>query len=464
MSRDDWRGETDSQAGERPLNQAPLPLSPSPLARRLIPFASGAPAFGALKAILQANCWPTDENGTPRMVVKVEGEKQRALMAYHIVLPYHPLREEVMLAQKELAYEILRAMGPDTAWLHMLLLAYCAQAEKGKECIIPRAVIYQALGLDQRDDLTRQQKDERCRQALWPLQSLGLSLVHWSLKGTAMDYERRTSYLWNITIREYGQARLEMEGGKWGKRRHDWQIVVAPGGWANLCLFGEPMRAVGYMAREMFEKLDRRSAPWGAPLAMMLTFHARFARNGAMRVTNREVIEFAGGESYPDDRKRRYEVRQRVIDAIEEQRKWGWLPDYSAWPDYLRPHLDVAGSRDSGRTARRLPRGYWDAFLQARTSFVLPVELQRLNRQAAGIRLSQPEPKPTTLATTSPSRVDAFVATDIRKLRMHAGMTQAQLAKCLGVSRSMLAMMELGRRAVAGSTRARLSSLGSALQ
>ena len=45
--------------------------------------------------------------------------------------------EDFALAQKELAHAILKDMGPDTAWLHMALLAYAAQTTKGEMFFIP---------------------------------------------------------------------------------------------------------------------------------------------------------------------------------------------------------------------------------------------------------------------------------------------------------------------------------------
>lgn len=459
------------------LAAGPLPETPNPLLQPLAAFASGAPAFGAVKAILNKAGWEPDEDGFPRFVTTFKGRKVQAELAYHIILPYNPSTETVILAQKELAYEMLRSMGPDTVWLHMLLLAYTARVQKGEKCVIPRQAVYKALGLEHRTDLTRREKDQRCFEEIRRLQSIGLSILQLRLNGKDVSYERRRGYMWHLATREFGQVRLEEERGRFVQRFEDWQLLAAPGHWADLFLFGEPLRQVGWLAQDMFEKIDRRRSTWAIALAVMLTFYGRFDPKARISLTMAQIIEFAGGDLAPTDRGARYEIRMQVLNAIAEQEKWGWTVDRSDWPDWLRRKTDMdldkademvtGDGSEAAPGSARIPAGSWDIFLAVTTHFEPPQELQALNMRAAGIKALPPgTPQQKTGPkgkSTSKPKAHRFKASDLRELRLRMNMTQDQMAEYLGVSQNMVSLMERGKRAISAEVQKRLAILAGEL-
>lgn len=478
------------------LARAPLPVSPNPFSRTLARFASGSPTFWAVQAILKAKTgrdWETDEYGRPRFAVVRKGETYSYAYTYHIILPLDPAAPEIVeLAQKELAYEILRSMGPDTAWLHMLLLAYAAQTKPGEKAVIPREAVYKALGLDGRSDLTRREKDKRCWEEISRLQSLGISILQFEItdrtgKKLKCFYDQKTGALWHLVRREFGQLVMDVdENGNLITRYEDWQLIAAPGAWAHLTLYGEPLEQIGYLARDMFEKIDRRRSEWAAALAMMLCFYGRFNPQACVTVTAKEIIEFAGGDPYPTDFRQRYDTAQRVLNAIEEQTKWGWQVDYSDCPEWMRPGGDadkadamVTGDGSEAAPGRR-PRHYWDAFLQAKIRFEPPRKLQQMNMKAAGllslpvsVLLPSPKDKPKSAAKSkarrpaAPAKTQAqaqskkrtFTASDLRELRTSLGMTQRELAEYLGVSCALVSYMEKGTRPISTRIQKRLAAL-----
>lgn len=434
--------------------QEKTPASPDPFARAIVPFASNPVAYGGMKALFQSRSWPEDESGRPRYVHKVEGKKMRGLFTYHVTLPAASSDEALTLAQKDLAHEILKDMGPDTAWLHMLLLAYSAQTHKGEAFVIPREAVYRVLGLDKRTDLTRNNKDEKSLEEIARLRSIGLQIVRLQLDGKDIQFQHGIGSLWDMSWHEHGQARLMPETvGKWTLHYNDWQLKGRPGlVWADVFLYGDGPRQFGNMAREMLENIDRRKAPLSAGLAVQLIFAARFHPGEAIRVSNRDVIEFVGGDPTPGDFRKRYEVKNQVINAIYEQVKWGWSLDFTEWPDSLRPDLaadraDTMTDGDGSEAApNSLPAGYWDSFLNATTRFIAPAPILEAN-----VKAKKQLPMPAARRQPAP-----YTAADFKEDRKRLGWTQKEMAHYLGVSQQMVSYIENGKREMAPAYRRKI--------
>lgn len=433
----------DPKASERPKLRPTA--SPDPFQNALVPFATGAPVDGAIRAIFQARTgWTPDEDGRPRYVHKVEGPKFYGMFSYHIMLP-DPSGETLALAQKQLAEAILQDMGADTAWLHMALLAYAAQTHKDEQFVIPRQAVYRVLGLDKRTDLTRNEKDERSFAEMSRLMSLGVAIMRLQLDGRQLDYNRRIGRIWDIGWDEYGQSLLTPEQvGQWTRKYQDWQLVGRPGVlWADLFLYGEPMRQFGTMARDMIDSIDRRKAPLSAGLAVQLVFQSRFSPGEAVRIRNRDIIEFTGGKLQPEDRRLRHEARVQVMDAIWEQERWGWGLDFSEWPEDLRPDFEadradaMLTGDGSEAAADRWPEGYWDRFINATTHFITPAPILEANLKATR-QLPAPEPRRR--------QSKRITASAFKETRQALKWTQKDVAQYLGVSQQLVSHMETGRR------------------
>jgi DNA-binding XRE family transcriptional regulator len=429
---------------------SPFPPSPNPFARGMAYISTSPIGYGACRAIFGAHQgWHDDESGNPRFVHKVEGRKLKGAVSYHILAPSSS--EEFALAHKELAHAILRDLGPDTAWLHMALLAYAAQTPQGETFVITREVVYRVLGLDKRTDLKRggedldeyRGKDRRCLEQVQNLLCLGVSITFMQLDGRQLNYSREIGRLWDITLHEYGQAYLTPETvGRWTRRFQEWQLRGKPGSlWADPFLYGEPMRQIGVMAQAMIENIDRRKAPLGAGLAVQLVFQSRFSSDEIVWIRNRDILAFVGEDLQQTDRRRRYDLRTQLHDAILEQERWGWRLDFSRWPTALQPDLDAADAMLTGdgseATPKRLPEGYWEPFLDASTGFIPPDPMAKANRKAT-----------KGLPTPKERKRNGMTALEFKEIRQRLGWTQAEMAQYLGVSQSLVSRMEKGLRDV----------------
>lgn len=259
---------------------------------------------------------------------------------YHVVLPRGASSDVLEAAHRELAFALLRDLGADAAWLHMLFLA---RADEGA---IPYQTVYRALGLDRLRSMSRREKDERCFRAISRLRSLRLFVYQWSFADQALSYERQAHSLWNLDLLEYGQARMEEKSGAVFARGEDWHIEIASGGWASSSLRERPLDQWRQIAAALTERLDRHRAPFTAPLALWLCYLGRPQQGEPFRVSNGALIESAGVNPSPDERDG---LRRSLRAAARAQSEWGWIPDFSDWP--------VASTGD------------WEAFLAAATAF-----------------------------------------------------------------------------------------------
>ncbi|OQA61580.1 MAG: Helix-turn-helix domain protein [Candidatus Atribacteria bacterium ADurb.Bin276] len=418
------------------------PETTSPFINGLAPFASSAPAFGAVRAFLISKEWKEDDEGHPYFIHAINGEKLKGKFAYQVIMKQGV---SIELVQKELAWDLVNQLGIDAAWVHLLLLSYAAvtpkdTTEEKRSFCIPREEFYKCLGLDKRTDLNREEKDKKCIEILNQLQSIGMQILHLELTGKnqrnerevqTFNYQAGTFPLWDIHLNKFGQGSFDVKDGKIKCDYKDWQIVGRDGIWGEIFLHGEPsMRQFGYLAREMLEKVERKQNSMSATLAVLLTFKNRFEWGRNLEISNQEIIEFSGRETHPEDFRKRGQFKNQVINAILEQEKWGWQINFNAWPEYLRPKANKVG---------RIKSRYWNEFLNCKTLFIPPIPLKEASQN-----LKYLPPKPGK----NKSKAKNWTGEEIRELRKSLGWTATQLANYLGISISMMSRLESNERAV----------------
>ncbi len=413
------------------------PETTSPFINGLAPFASNPTAFGATKAFLSKN-WKEDDEGRPYFIHAIEGERLKGKFSYQVILKQGI---PIELVQKELAWDLVNQLGIDTAWIHLLLLSYAAITTKeNRTFCIPREEFYRCLGLATRRDLSREEKDKKCIEILNQLQSIGLQILNLEFTGKiqrkgrevqAFNYQNGTYPLWDIHLKKFGQGTLDVKDGKLECDYKDWQIVGRDGIWGDIFLHGEPsMRQFGFLAREMLEKVERQRDSISATLAVLLTFKTRFEWGKNFEISNQEIIEFSGRETQPEDRKKRGEIKNQVINAILEQEKWGWQFNFNSWPKYLRP----------GEQVGRIKKRYWDEFLNCKTLFIPPPPLKEISQNCKYL--------PPISRKNKATKTKAWTGEEIRELRQSLKWTAKQLANYLGISNSMMSRLESNKRAV----------------
>ena len=211
------------------------------------------------------------------------------------------------------------------------------------------------------------------------------------------------------------------------------------------------------MAREMLEKIDRYRSPLAAALAILLTFFSRFGGKPCIPITNRQILEFGGESVNPDNRDQKRKIKTRLLNAIEEQRRWGWTPNYGEWPDRLRPDLGVSHADrilegdGSEASPASLPRGYWEQLLDCKTGFSPPPDILAKNSHhvAESIRRT-----PGLVLENGNLEFKELY----QRLQMQ-GLTQSQIAKKIEVSQSMVSRWCSGERKASKQSLNQLKSL-----
>ena len=443
------------------------PLMPSRLpARRdgFMSFASNPVVYGAARLMFSPReQWTEDNYGRPVYVHETEGKHLHGRTYYTIILPSTDA-EPANVVNAELAWDIQKRFGIDTAWLHMMLCAYASDRYKpdrpghGKTFAINRDQVIRALGIP---DVSREEQDRRACEQIQALQSIYVQGIRLepvpskSGKPLVNFFSISPHHLWEIAIVGCGQMYMDFDEPE-VPRFQTWQLVGREGLWATAFLDGpSTLRQLGWLSPEQFESLDRRSCPWAHPLTIELGFRARFLQGKPITLSNAYIIELCGGNTMPSTKQGRLDTRLQVHNAILTMERNGCTLDFSDWPPGMWPvptpeemnAADEAVFLDgAGAASRRMPRGYWETWLHCRTTFTMPAAVAVAN--AIHRELPAPKPKPA-----------ALTGEDVKRLRDERGLTQGALAEALGVTQQFISSVERGRRSLNARQQKRLRSL-----
>ena len=446
------------------------PLTPSRSPERgdgLMSFASNSVVYGAVRLMFAPReQWTEDNYGAPVYVHETEGKHLHGRTYYTIILPSTDA-EPANVVNAELAWDIQKRFGIDTAWLHVMLCAYASdrwrtdKPDYGRAFVIEREQVIRALGIP---NVSREEQDRRAMERILALRSINVQRIDLDpvyIKGdkALFNFARmRPHELWNITVRECGQMYWDF-GGPHVPKYQTWQLVGREGLWATAFLDGPAsLRQLGWLSPEQFEVLDRRdgrASPWPHQLTFELAFRNRFRQGKPVTMSNADIIVLCGGNTAPATRRERYDTRIRVENALLAVERYGCKPDFSEWPRELWPvptpeEMDAADEavNDDGADAssRAMTRGYWNEWLQCRTIFTMPAAVALAN--AVHRELPAPKPKPA-----------ALTGEEVRRLREERGLTQGALAEALGVTQQFVSSVERGRRSLNARQQKRLRSL-----
>ena len=441
---------------------------PAPESRSLAPldpwsnstvaaFAAAAPVWGATKALLHAGRgkWAvdTDNDNKPRFVHAVAGAQMEGKFGYHVIMPPDADADTVEVAERELAEALLHDLGAYTARLHMMCAVSSATVEAGRAAALPRQMVYLALGLDRRTDLSRVQKDLRAFAEIKRLSKIGLSVMKLELGGKSLEYSQRISPLWFLGVERKGQVWQERHNDEQVEVSEDWSLLVRPGMWSDWFLWGaRSLRQLAYMPRDLFATDARSRLAVG--VGVLVLIRARIDPAPSVTLTPQEMLDFCGEDSNPRDRWGQRSLRDALLAAVAQQGEWGCQVDYSRWPRDLQPLIPQGEvEKVEGKEREPAPHGYWDSFLAAQVVFRLPAGVAAANHGAAIARRKHDGGR---------KRSGAGRPIDVHALRLRLGWTQRQLAEAIGVSDTAVRAYESGRKHPSAETARRLRQVAEA--
>ena len=436
-------------------------------------FASNAIGFGAAKALFKAgDGWKINEDGVPTYVFTFGGNQDASIygkVLFGILQPFNSDAETVRAADAELANSILERFGANTATLHLMLSAYAADGDG--TFTVSRQEVYRALGIHpsqtgkggevNRKNLTTAERDAMAFREIENIQRLGFSVLRIgasarkSKKGPLFDFTRsEPAHMWHVTTEHFGQARLVQPDGQVVTTHEDWQLKGSGGLWKQLFLHGEPsLRQLGILNRAEFDKWATRSR-YARALWIRLQYQVRFTAGKPVTLTNKDIIEFAGGNTQAQGDERR-NLKEQLKSARTELEADGWGISEP------RQGRDADQADEIGDGSNAVPPGprreSWPDFLSAKTIFTPPAAVTAkllLTSERAEQRKALPAG-----SKAKPAPSSEWYASRVQGLIQRLGVSQAAFARMVGVQSPMVTYWRSGQRAVSPTMAKKLDAI-----
>jgi hypothetical protein len=373
----------------------------------------------------------------------------------HYITTSDPKSRTVEALAGDAAWQIVQQFGLPTAFLHLVFAAYAtAQPEpwRGMFALHGSDLLY-TLGLDKRTEVLRADKlREVVRQARL-LDSLGVWVV-WHERNN--DLGVQMSRMWDVAVEIIGPQAPDGQ-----VTPTEVVLTVRPGLWTAKFLngagaqAGTALRQFGYLAQQTL-RLDPYHQELAAKLAVYLTLMSRLRQVFQVQHLLEAVEPDTVLQAAATDRRRRYELKQHLDEALLTLHEQGWqfLFDDTTYPLALRPAWALPA--DTPAHLRQLPVDYWRLLLAATLTCIppepIPSLLAAVREEVRPAARSQTPPAPFVL----PPRLTGSA---VRQARLAKGWSQQELARQVGKSQSWVALVEQDKRTIPPQEQATLRTL-----
>lgn len=229
-------------------------------------------------------------------------------------------------------------------------------------------------------------------------------------------------------------------------------IKVRPGSWTekflnpkNLNGGREALCQYGYLAKSTLQINPYRQR-LASKLAIFLTIMSRIRRDGRYEVgTLLERLEPKElMETVQNSKQRRNTLITQWDNALLTLHELGWQIEFDAatYPECIRPEWSLADISDQLRTR---PRNWLVTWLKAIVTIKPTVLIQE---KLGAARSAKQKSEPLALVDNALERVRAFSGADLLAALDAKGWSKAQLAKTLGVDRSLVTRWVKGERVI----------------
>lgn len=383
---------------------------------------AGPFVIGSAKALLKArgnpaetsnNHWGANSTGDP-VYVDTLGDPYEG-KAIYTVQGLDASRADM---DAGLGWAILKEIGPDAVWTHLLLLAHASDpGRRGERSImrIPRDRLGRALGLHKSKSYSARERYERAKKNIQALGSINVKFQNLRRHGKDIEFRGATtgSSLWNLDLVIHGQLDAFE-----GTGRVNWHLEATEGNWADKFLHDNESPQWTWLPVEWFDRIDRRRSEYARRLAPYLLFLFRAQANEGhhVRLSAETMLKICGEDLNRNrEASQRTGLKNRLLDAL----------------DTLEAVYGI-GVNDEEVNVKYIPWNDW----KGRVAHFTPPEVIRGNL----FRSEKPKPRPL------PDPGGDWTAAQIRRLRDRLDMTQAELGEILDVSRHMVSLLENGHR------------------
>jgi Helix-turn-helix len=266
--------------------------------------------------------------------------------------------------------------------------------------------------------------------------------------------------MWLLEELEYaGQLALTVDADQPGAIHYEagdpdeLYIKVRPGSWTEKFLNAKDLNGgkealcqYGYLAKSTLQINPYRQR-LASKLAIFLTIMSRIRRDGRYEVgTLLERLEPKElMETVQNSKQRRNALITQWDNALLTLHELGWQIEFDAatYPECIRPEWSLT---DESEPLRTRPRNWLSAWLKAIVTIKPTILIQE--KLGAVRSFSKQKPEPFALGDDALERSKVITGTELLSALDAKGWSKAQLAKTLGVDRSLITRWVKGERVI----------------
>ncbi len=421
--------------------------------REIERVATGYPILTGAQALI--NCqW---EDGEYPYWRKLVGEG----FIQHNIVRQSPSNQQIELVPGKAAWEIIQQFGPEAAYVLLIFSAYATDSDQPweQQIRLRGTDLIRLFGWDKRTDITLGQKLKKIGHLAQLVCSLSVLISN--INVGASRYNVARGPMWLLEELEYaGQLALTVDVNEPGSLNYEagdpdeLYIKVRPGSWTEKFLNArdlnggkEALCQYGYLAKSTLQINPYRQR-LASKLAIFLTIMSRIRRDGRYevgtlleRLEPKELLE-----AIQTSKQRRNALITQWDNALLTLHELGWQIEFddSTYPDTIRPEWSLTSESTRLRTR---PRNWLKLWLKAIVVIKPTVLIQEKLGAVRSPNVKQ-NPEPLSLPAEHLERTKAITGETLLAAINAKGWSKAQLAKNLGVDRSLITRWVNGERAI----------------
>lgn len=414
--------------------------------------ATGYPILTGAQALIN-NQW---EDGEYPYWKKLVGEG----FIQHNIVRQSPSTQQIELVPGKAAWEIIQQFGPEAAYVLLIFSSYATDSEQPweQQIRIKGTDLIKLFGWDRRTDIALGQKLKKIGNLVELVCSLSVLVNNINI-GTSR-YNIARGPMWLLEELEYsGQLGLTMEANRPGSLRYEagdpdeLYIKIRPGSWTEKFLNGKSTNGkdalcqYGYLAKSTLQINPYRQR-LASKLAIFLTIMSRIRRDGRYeigtlleRLEPKELMT-----EIQESKQRRNALATQWDNALLTLHELGWQIEFDpeTYPECIRPAWSVEGD-DAQLKAR--PRNWLPMWLKA-IVIIRPTAL--IQEKIGAVRSPVDKQKSNFLIPPAPEpeSYQPLTGSELMAALDAKGWTRSQLAKSLGVDRSLITRWVNSERAI----------------
>jgi hypothetical protein len=415
--------------------------------------ATGYPILTGAQALINSQ-W---EDGEYPYWRKLVGEG----FIQHNIVRQTASNQQIELVPGKAAWEIIQQFGPEAAYVLLIFSSYATDSDQPweQQIRLKGTDLIKLFGWDRRTDITLGQKLKKIGRLVELVCSLSVLISN--INVGANRYNVARGAMWLLEELEYsGQLTLTVDVNQPGSLCYEpgepdeLYIKVRPGSWTEKFLNArdlnggkEALCQYGYLAKSTLQINPYRQR-LASKLAIFLTIMSRIRRDGRYevgtlleRLEPKELLA-----TIQTSKQRRNTLITQWDNALLTLHELGWQIEFDAetYPDCIRPDWSLTENLEE---ARIRPRHWLSIWLRAIVT-IKPTPL--IQEKLGAVRTAHAKPKSEPLAWVEDSldKPKAIAGSDLLAALDAKGWSKAQLAKSLGVDRSLITRWIKGERTI----------------